>query len=61
MTVRRAVVDHVLFVVADLDASRGLYTAALASLGYEELYVQDDCVSYGAEELDDSRSALGNP
>src|SRR5438093_7828384 len=53
MTVRRVVVDHVLFVVEDLDASRGLYTAALAPLGYEELYVQDDCVSYGAEELDD--------
>jgi catechol 2,3-dioxygenase-like lactoylglutathione lyase family enzyme len=49
MTVRRVVVDHVLFVVADLDASRALYTAALAPLGYEELYVQDDCVSYGAE------------
>ena len=53
MTVRRVVVDHVLFVVADLDASRRLYTAALAPLGYEELYVQDDCVSYGAEDLDD--------
>ena len=36
------IVDHVLFVVADLDASRRLYTAALAPLGYEELYVQDD-------------------
>jgi hypothetical protein len=34
MAVRRVVVDHVLFVVVDLDASRGLYTAALAPLGY---------------------------
>ena len=32
MEVRRIVVDHVLFVVADLDASRQLYTAALALL-----------------------------
>src|SRR6266508_817658 len=30
MTVRRVVVDHVLFVVEDLDSSRRLYTAALA-------------------------------
>ena len=61
MTVRRVLVDHVLFVVADLDASRGLYTAALAPLGYEELYVQDDCVSYGAEELDDFTICRGEP
>ena len=61
MTVRRVVVDHVLFVVADLDASRGLYTAALAPLGYDELYVQDDCVSYGAEELDDFTICRGEP
>jgi catechol 2,3-dioxygenase-like lactoylglutathione lyase family enzyme len=33
MTVRRVVVDHVRFVVADVDASRRLYTAALAPLG----------------------------
>src|SRR6266540_6583011 len=61
MTVRRVVVDHVLFVVADLDASRRLYTAALAPLGYEELYVQDDCVSYGAEDLDDFTICRGEP
>jgi catechol 2,3-dioxygenase-like lactoylglutathione lyase family enzyme len=36
MVTGRVVVDHVLFVVADLDASRRLYTAALAPLGYEE-------------------------
>ena len=61
MTVRRIVVDHVLFVVADLDASRGLYSAALAPLGYEELYVQDGCVSYGAGTWTTSRSAVGSP
>src|SRR5919108_3158574 len=61
MTVRRIVVDHVLFIVADLDASRGLYTPALAPLGYEELHVQDDCVSYGAEELDDFTICSGEP
>jgi hypothetical protein len=41
MTVRRVIVDHVLFVVADLGEIRGLYTAALAPLGHEELYDQD--------------------
>ena len=40
MTVRRIIVDHVLFVVGDLDASRRLYSAALAPLGVEELHVQ---------------------
>jgi catechol 2,3-dioxygenase-like lactoylglutathione lyase family enzyme len=49
MTVRRVVIDHVLFVVSDLAASRHLYTAALAPLGYEELRVQEDGVHYGAE------------
>jgi len=61
MTVRRVVVDHVLFVVEDLEASRRLYTAALAPLGYEELYVQEDCVSYGAEDLDDFTICRGEP
>jgi len=61
MTVRRIVVDHVLFVVADLDASRRLYRAALAPLGFEELHVQDDCVSYGAEDLDDFAICQGSP
>jgi catechol 2,3-dioxygenase-like lactoylglutathione lyase family enzyme len=61
MSVRRVVVDHVLFVVADLDASRRLYTAALAPLGYEELHVQDDCVAYGTEDLDDFAICRGEP
>jgi hypothetical protein len=53
VTVRRIVVDHVLFVVEDIDASRRLYTAALAPVGFTELHVQEDCVSYGTEDLDD--------
>ena len=61
MAIRRVVVDHVLFVVADLEASRRLYTAALAPLGYEELYLQEDCVSYGADGLDDFTICRGEP
>jgi catechol 2,3-dioxygenase-like lactoylglutathione lyase family enzyme len=61
VTTRRVVVDHVLFVVEDLDASRRLYTAALASLGYEELNVQEDGLSYGAEGIDDFAIFAGSP
>src|SRR6476659_9987889 len=61
MPERRIIVDHVLFVVEDLDASRRLYTAALAPLGYVELFVQEDCVSYGAEDLDDFTICQGEP
>ncbi len=61
MTVRRVVVDHVLFVVEDLDSSRRLYTAALAPLGYVELHVQEDGVSYGADGLDDFAIFRGSP
>jgi len=61
MTVRRIVVDHVLFVVEDLDASRRLYSAALAPLGYEELHVQADGVHYGADGMDDFAIYQGKP
>jgi hypothetical protein len=61
VTTRRIVVDHVLFVVGDLDASRGLFTAALAPVGYEELHVQDDGVHYGAEGMDDFAIYRGEP
>src|SRR6266550_9002585 len=61
MLERRIIVDHVLFVVEDLDASRRLYTAALAPLGYVELHVQDDGVHYGAEDLDDFAIYRGGP
>ncbi|HYZ14354.1 MAG TPA: VOC family protein [Actinomycetota bacterium] len=61
MTVRRVIVDHVLFVVENLDASRRLYTAALAPLGYTELHVQEDGVSYGTDDLDDFVISRGSP
>jgi len=61
VTTRRIVVDHVLFVVSDLAASRRLYTAALAPVGYEELHVQEDGVHYGAEGLDDFAIYQGAP
>lgn len=61
MTERRVIVDHVLFVVEDVDASRRLYTAALAPVGFGELYVQEDCVSYGADGLDDFTICRGSP
>jgi catechol 2,3-dioxygenase-like lactoylglutathione lyase family enzyme len=61
MTDPRFIVDHVLFVVSDLDASRALYTAALTPLGFEELYVQDDGLGYGAEGRDDFTIARGEP
>ena len=61
MTVRRVVVDHVLFVVEDLDASRRLYTAALAPLGYSELHVQEDGIAYGPADLDDFAISRGRP
>jgi catechol 2,3-dioxygenase-like lactoylglutathione lyase family enzyme len=61
MPERRIIVDHVLFVVEDLDASRRLYTAALAPLGFVELHVQEDGVHYGAEGLDDFAIYRGSP
>lgn len=61
MAVRRIIVDHVLFVVNDLDASRRLYTAALAPLGFEELHVEERGVHYGADGLDDFAIYLGSP
>lgn len=61
MTLRRVVVDHILFIVADLDASRRLYTASLAPLGYTELAIEDDGVRYGADNLDDFAIYTGSP
>jgi catechol 2,3-dioxygenase-like lactoylglutathione lyase family enzyme len=61
VTTRPVVVDHVLFVVGDLAASRRLYTAALATLGYEELHVQEDGVHYGVEGIDDFAIYQGAP
>jgi catechol 2,3-dioxygenase-like lactoylglutathione lyase family enzyme len=53
MTVRRVVVDHVLLVVRDLEASRRFYRAALAPLGIQELKVEPDGLAFGAEGMDD--------
>ena len=61
MTDRHVVVDHVLFVVEDLPASRRLYTAALAPLGIEELSEEPNCVAYGRQELDDFAICEGSP
>lgn len=61
VTERRIVVDHVLFVVEDLAASRRLFTAALAPLGFTELHVQEDGVHYGAEGSDDFAIYEGSP
>jgi catechol 2,3-dioxygenase-like lactoylglutathione lyase family enzyme len=61
VTVRRIVVDHVLFVVSDLDASRRLYTATLAPLGFDELHVEERGVHYGADGMDDFAIYLGSP
>jgi catechol 2,3-dioxygenase-like lactoylglutathione lyase family enzyme len=61
VTTRQIIVDHVLFVVGDLEASRRMYTAALAPVGYRELHVQDDGVHYGANGLDDFAIYQGSP
>lgn len=53
MTVRRVIVDHVSIGVSDLAASRAFYTAALAPLGFAELYATSDSAAYGADDLDD--------
>jgi catechol 2,3-dioxygenase-like lactoylglutathione lyase family enzyme len=61
VTDRHIVVDHVLFVVSDLPASRRIYTAALAPLGIEELNEEPDCVGYGRQDLDDFSICEGSP
>ncbi|HYG71050.1 MAG TPA: adenylate/guanylate cyclase domain-containing protein [Actinomycetota bacterium] len=61
MTTRRVVVDHVLFVVRDLQACRRLYTAALEPLGYAELRVVEDGVHYGTDGIDDFAVYEGAP
>jgi catechol 2,3-dioxygenase-like lactoylglutathione lyase family enzyme len=61
MTVRRVVVDHVVLVVRDLEASRRFYRAALAPLGIEELKVDPDGVSFGAAGMDDFAIVAGRP
>ena len=51
--VRTVVVDHVLFVVRDLQASRRFYTAALEPLGFRVIHEQEDGINFGVEGADD--------
>jgi catechol 2,3-dioxygenase-like lactoylglutathione lyase family enzyme len=61
MTTRRVIVDHVVFVVRELERSRRFYTAALAPLGFDELHAGPDGIAYGAEGLDDFAIVAGIP
>ncbi len=61
MTERLVIVDHVLFVVSDLEASRRFYRACLAPLGIEELHTQEDGSNFGREGLDDFAIFVGSP
>jgi catechol 2,3-dioxygenase-like lactoylglutathione lyase family enzyme len=61
VTERHVVVDHVLFVVGDLEVSRRFYRAALAPLGIEELITKDDGSQFGRQDLDDFAIFLGTP
>jgi catechol 2,3-dioxygenase-like lactoylglutathione lyase family enzyme len=61
MTDRHVVVDHVLFVVDDLEASRRFYRAALAPLGIEELATSPDGSHFGRQGLDDFAIYVGEP
>ena len=53
MTARTVVVDHVVFVVSDLDASRRFYQAALAPLGFHVVSEEEKCVGFGLKGADD--------
>jgi catechol 2,3-dioxygenase-like lactoylglutathione lyase family enzyme len=60
MTVRRVVVDHVLFVVRDLQASRRFYEAALRPLGFTVLSESETCVAFGVNGIDDFAICVGD-
>jgi len=53
VTVRTAVVDHVLIVVSDLEPSRRFFEAALAPLGFGVVYEEEKCVDFGVKGSDD--------
>jgi predicted lactoylglutathione lyase len=62
--VRTIVVDHVLFVVKDLRASRAFYTTALEPLGYQVMSEQEDGLNLGLGKADDFaifQGKLGEP
>ena len=48
-----AVIDHVVLLVRDHVASRRLYEAALAALGFAVLYESDDGAAFGLDGADD--------
>lgn len=45
-------IDHVKLPVADLDASRRFYTAALEPLGYRIVHDEEPSLAFAAAELD---------
>jgi catechol 2,3-dioxygenase-like lactoylglutathione lyase family enzyme len=47
------VIDHVLLVVRDLNASRRFYEAALEPLGFTVMYEEEDGVAFGTKGHDD--------
>ncbi|ADB49847.1 VOC family protein [Conexibacter woesei] len=53
VTVRRVVIDHVKIGVSDLARSRAFYVAALAPLGFGELYADESGISFGPPGVDD--------
>jgi catechol 2,3-dioxygenase-like lactoylglutathione lyase family enzyme len=59
--VRTLVVDHVLFVVRDLGASRAFFSAALEPLGFLVVYEQEDGLAFGVKGSDDFAVHLGKP
>src|SRR5947209_6894394 len=59
--VHTAVVDHVLFVVGDLRASRAFYTAALGPLGFQAMNEEEEGVAFGAEGAEDFAIYQGKP
>jgi catechol 2,3-dioxygenase-like lactoylglutathione lyase family enzyme len=59
--VRGVVVDHVLFVVKNLGASRRFYRAALEPLGFELISEQEDGVAFGMKDADDFAVFQGKP
>jgi catechol 2,3-dioxygenase-like lactoylglutathione lyase family enzyme len=59
--VRAVVVDHVLFVVRNLQASRRFYRAALEPLGFRLMSEQEDGVAFGVKDADDFAIYQGKP
>ncbi|MGH2554687.1 MAG: VOC family protein [Actinomycetota bacterium] len=54
-------VDHVLFVVRNLQASRRFYRAALEPLGFRVITEEEDGVAFGVKDADDFAVYQGKP